>query len=86
MRFNTTALVLAPGIGLAGSLAGGWQGLGWALGAWCVFVALGTAVLLVHGLIDKAKANTDSPGMFANNRPSPTASAPEFNKRSSQLK
>ena len=54
MRFNTTALVLAPGIGLAGILAGGWQGLGWALLAWCAGVALGTAVYVVHGLIDKA--------------------------------
>ena len=58
MRFNTIAMVLAPGVGLAGSIAGGWQGFGWAIGTWCAFVALGTTVFLAHGVIDKVNANS----------------------------
>ena len=78
MKFNTTVLVLAPGIGLAGSLAGGWQGFCWAMGAWFAFVAFASVVFLAHGLIEKA--NVDSLVQPANNRPFPTSGAPDSDR------
>ena len=75
MRFNTTALVLAPGIGLVGILAAGWLGLGWALFAWGAGVALGTAVYVAHALIDKAAPG--SLAKFPDTRPFQSVGAPD---------
>ena len=57
MRFNTTVLLLAPGIGMAGYLAAGWVGFGWAICIWAALTVIGTTTFAAHTLVDRANAN-----------------------------
>jgi hypothetical protein len=58
MRFNTTVLLFAPGIGMAGYLTAGWAGLGWAICIWAALTVIGTATFAAHTLVDRANANS----------------------------
>jgi hypothetical protein len=48
MKPNAVPFLFLPGVALIGSIAGGWEGLAWAVVAWMAVVGAGTLVHLVR--------------------------------------